>query len=581
MISSPHSLADYILRMMISCIIILVVIIFRLVQLQIQESENFIQQSNQNFLRIEKIAPLRGNIISADNMLLATNRPIINIYWQGTGAHCLHDADYVGLKQLEHILDIRLLDNDILIRNIKHAQRYYKKVSICQDINFSQLSKVVEQFPHHQNIIIDTHFQRFYPYSTHACHVLGSLSQIKSGAIGTMGLEKLFEPLLHGKVGTAIKTINSFGRNLSQIDLDKTLCGESITTTIDIKLQSIIEDVFPHSRTGACIVMNPSNGSIIATLSRPGFDPSIFLYPISTAEWHNVQKNNPFLNRAFNACYPPGSIFKLITISAAIENYIVPIDSLWYCRGYTTFCDRKYWCNKHYGHGSLTTRQALAQSCNILFFEIGRKISIDTLADYACRFGLGKPTNSLFVEQAGIVPSTEWKRHIKKQPWWTGETLSAAIGQSFLSVTPIQIACMIASIFTGYLVKPRILKNEPILTQPLNISTQTLSFLKDSMRKVVTKGTGRRINSIKDIEIFAKTSTAQTSDKNKRHLGNQFLEHSWFVAYVKYKSEEPLVLVILVEHAGDSQVPTMIAKNFLIEYKKYSDQKTAHINNMP
>lgn len=261
----------------------------------------------------------------------------------------------------------------------------------------------------------------------------------------------------------------------------------------------------------------------------------------------------------------------MVTVSAAIENNIIPVESLWECNGYTMFCNRKYWCHRHYGHGHLTTRQALAQSCNILFFEIGKKISINLLANYAHRFGLGQPTDILFPEKTGLVPTTEWKEQVKGERWWTGETLSATIGQSFLLVSPIQIARMIASIFTGYLVKPRILSNEEIEMQPLAIEPETRSFLKDSMKKVVTKGTGRRVNTIKDIEIFAKTSTAQTSDKKKRHLGNQYLEHGWFVAYVKYKNARPFTLVILIEHAGASRVPTLVAKNFLIEYKKMID----------
>jgi penicillin-binding protein 2 len=171
----------------------------------------------------------------------------------------------------------------------------------------------------------------------------------------------------------------------------------------------------------------------------------------------------------------------------------------------------------------------------------------------------------------GLIPNREWKFDHKGEPWWPGETLSVAIGQSFLLATPIQIACMIASIFTGYLVAPRLLVNEPVVTTPLTIKPETIAFLKKSMKSVVKSGTGRIVRKVKDIIIYAKTSTAQTSDFSKRKLDEKYLEHGWFVGHFQYKNYDPLVIVILVERVGTAQVATTIAKNFLIEYKKYMD----------
>ncbi len=209
-----------------------------------------------------------------------------------------------------------------------------------------------------------------------------------------------------------------------------------------------------------------------------------------------------------------------------------------------------------------------------MFYEIGKDIDIDLLAQYAFKFGLGKKTGIIFPEQTGIVPSKEWKQEHKGEQWWPGETLSVSIGQSFLLVTPIQVARMIASIFTGYLITPRILSDEPIIKEPLDIAPETISFLQESMKSVVTRGTGKRINKVKDIEIYAKTSTAQISTFRKRTLNTAFLEHGWFVAHFQYKNYSPLVIIILVEHVGTSQVATNIAKNFLVEYKKLIEQNT-------
>ncbi|HEX4069509.1 MAG TPA: penicillin-binding transpeptidase domain-containing protein, partial [Candidatus Babeliales bacterium] len=324
-------------------------------------------------------------------------------------------------------------------------------------------------------------------------------------------------------------------------------------------------------------VLNPADGAIVALVSRPHFDPNMFLDPISHEQWQGLQEKNPFLNRAFDASYPAGSTFKLVTISAALERNIISEDELWNCKGYTLFGGRKYWCARRCGHGEISVKKAVAESCNTLFFEIGKKIDIDVLAEYAHKFGLGKKTNIVFPEKVGLIPNREWKFDYKGERWWPGETLSVSIGQSFLLATPIQIACMIASIFTGYLVAPRLLINEPVVTNPLDIKPETIAFLQKSMKSVVKSGTGKSVRKIKDMTIYAKTSTAQTSDFSKRKLDEKYLEHGWFVGHFQYKEYDPLVMVVLVERVGAAQVATTIAKNFLIEYKKYMDMNVACI----
>lgn len=206
-----------------------------------------------------------------------------------------------------------------------------------------------------------------------------------------------------------------------------------------------------------------------------------------------------------------------------------------------------------------------------MFYQVGKHLDIDTLADYAHRFGLGEKTNIMFNEQRGLIPNRAWKMHTKGERWWLGETLSVMIGQSYLQATPIQIARMIASIFTGKLVTPHILMHNEVTTQPLAIKDSTRAFLKKSMKKVVTKGTGKRLKALDDITIYAKTSTAQTSALEKRKLGEQYLEHGWFAGYFQYKDQVPLVAVTLVEHAGSARVATNIIKDFLSTYKKHVD----------
>ncbi len=553
-------------------LIVACIIVLRLAYLQINLATYFHRRSQNNFTRINTVESPRGNILDRFGKPLATNRPIANLYWHGSGNKKLSEEQLAAIAKLETILDTSITQNETIFLSLRQAESRRKELCLASDISFEELSQIEELFPNDQNITIITHFKRHYPQGPQACHIVGYLGQhMDLENAGKMGLEKLFQDTLKGQHGSIMTTINSVGRSLGSIELQKALVGDTIQTTIDSSIQKICEEVFPDHYSGAFIIMEPTQGDILGLLSRPNFDPAMFLNPISPKEWQRFQEKQPFLNRAFNANYPPGSIFKLVTACAALENNLAHEDSVWNCCGYTEFRGRKYHCNNRYGHGKLSTVQAIGKSCNPFFFEIGKRIDINVLTHYAHKFGLGQKTNILFPEKTGLVPSREWKRQVKGEPWWPGETLSAAIGQSYLLATPIQIVRMMGSIFTGYLAKPRILLNEPIITEPLNMRHDTLDLIQRSMKKVVTMGTGVSVSRVKDITIYAKTSTAQNSSLELLERGKEFFPHGWFVGYFQYKDHPALAFAVLVENAGSSSVATAIAKDFLVQYKKYVD----------
>jgi penicillin-binding protein 2 len=548
------------------------ILIIRLIQLQFVQESSLATQSQKNFLRLEKITPPRGNIIDRNGLLLATNRPITVLYWQGTGNRKLTQTQVEHIHTIESILGISLIPDQKAHENFDFIEHRYKQILIANDISLVQLGKIKELFADNKNIVLFDHFKRFYPYNAYASHALGYLGYINDLEMaGKMGLEKELEPALKGTAGTRVKQVNSVGKQLESEELQEPAAGKDIHTTLDIRIQHILETIFPPDQTGTIIVMDPQEGDIIALLSRPNFDPGLFVNPIEANIWQGLQENQPFINRAFQGCYPPGSLFKLVSLSAALEKNIIRPDSTWYCRGYTTFCNRTYRCHHKAGHGTVNTTQALAQSCNIPFYEIGKHIDIDVLADYAHRFGLGQKTNSLFPEKNGLIPSRVWKKEVIGERWHPGETLSAIIGQSFSLVTPMQICCMISGIVTGYLVKPRLLMTDPVQTQPLEIKKSTLDFLRQAMHQVVTCGTGQRVSSVHDFQLYGKTSTAQTCDLSKQDLGKKYWPHGWFATYLTYKNNSPLTIVILLEHAGSSRVATAVAKQFLLAYKKMID----------
>lgn len=573
MIGSSHTyMYEKIIPVLRIIFFALLIIISRLCYLQIKQWHYFKERSTKNFLRIERIPSLRGNIVDVHGTILATNRPVVLLSWRGTGNTDLSEEQ----KQLcTQLCTATNSDETNLLPQIIRAEKQRQTVLIARDISFETLCLIAESWGVHPNINFETEFERHYPHGPHACHLVGYLGHINSQPEGIMGLERAAHAHLCGIDGTKQKRVNSQGRELETTILNQGRMGDTVHTTLDSNLQRIAEEIFPLDSAGALIVMDPEDGALKVILSRPCFDPCMFLQPITPSQWQILQNNQPFLNRVSQACYPIGSVFKLITVSAALEHKMICPTSTLYCGGYYEYKNRKYWCNQRRGHGKLSTLEAVAQSCNILFFDIGSRIDIDLIANYARKFGLGSKTGVLLPEKQGIVPSRSWKYENRGESWWQGETLSVAIGQGPVVATPIQIARMISAIFSGYLVKPRLLMSEPVEKQILDIQPETRSFLKESMDNVVQRGTGRRVRN-KGMTIYAKTSTAQVSDLSKRNQDKKHLEHGWFVANVTYKEEKPFTLVIIAENAGSSQVSADIAKQFLTAYKKQIDAKSKH-----
>ncbi|OGB97385.1 penicillin-binding protein 2 [candidate division TM6 bacterium RIFCSPHIGHO2_12_FULL_36_22] len=541
-------------------------VVGRLWYLQIFLNEKLEQLSQKNFTRFDNILVPRGNITDIHGNLLATNRPVTHIYWCGTGKRTLSDEQ---LQKLDFLSE--MLDTEISLEKIQIAEKHKKNFLIAQDIPFALLTKIAEQYS--PNIQILTEFERYYPHQMLACHIVGYLGTNNFDVkIGKMGLERFFQQELVGKSGIIKKTVNAVGSNIHQREIKPITPGQSIKTTLDIPLQKIAESLFPPNYAGSFILMDSQTGALRALISRPTFNPSIFLKPITHDVWQELSDKKPFINRAYNACYPPASLFKLVTLVAGLEEGAITTNSTCYCRGYLTFGNRKYRCNNYYGHGEVTVKESIAQSCNIIFYKIGKKITINKLAEYAHRFGLGEPTGFALPEQSGFIPTAEWKMLQKNERWWPGETISATIGQTFMLVTPLQIARMISGIFEGYLVNPRILDTEPVIKSPLNIKPEHLALLKDSMKQVTEHGTALQLRKISNINIYAKTGTAQTSSLSNRNLGGKHIEHAWFVAHFSYKNQKPLTIVIFLEHAGYVRIATNMVKQFLIQYKSHIDR---------
>lgn len=559
----PQQTLNYKLSIIIYCLIAAFgLITTRLVYLQLIMGESLLVKSKKNYTRTEVIKPHRGDILDCNGSILATNRPISNLTWKGSGNKNLSTEQLDALDYVNYLLEEFQIELPPFAR-ITTAEKKKQHLLLAHDVPLDVIGMFLEQFSNHENIVVTTDFKRYYPHKNAGCHILGYLTTNNQETYGKMGVEKLFEDQLRGHYGTLEKHINSFGAHLDQQVRTKAQAGNAIQLTLDIELQKKAEAAFDPFYSGALVIMDTEDGSIKALVSRPDFSPGFFLESVTPGQWQNLIHKKPFINRALQACYPPASLFKLVTVSAGLEKGLINPEGQWYCNGYMKFGERRYYCIKRSGHGILTTRECIAHSCNILFFEVGKHISIDTLADYARRFGLSCKTNFILPEKEGLVPSKAWKRATFGEPWWAGDTLSAAIGQSYLLATPMQMTRLVASIATGYLVKPRLLIEQAIEKEPLNIQPETRKYLQETMKLVVKEGTGRSLKQFTHMHIEAKTGTAQTADFSKRFLKKENRAHAWFGANIFQENKRPLTLVILVEHAASSQVATSIAKELL------------------
>ena len=544
-----------------------ILIIGRLYYLQIMSHDHFSHRSTENFLRYETNNPIRGNIVDCHNQLLATNKPQVHLCWKGSGKRKLSEEQ---LKKLELIQFLSHQDFLSSHESIEIAERKQNTVRLVANISFGLLTSVVEQFPNDENIVLETDYTRYYPHNFLASHALGYLGILNITSEGKMGLEKWCEKHLQGHKGYTEKFLNSFGKTIQTEEIQASQTGGTIQVTLDLGLQTIAEESYPQEYKGALILIESETGKIRSLLSRPSFDPNIFSKRIDQETWTQLQEHQPFLNRIFTAGYPPGSLFKIITLTTALETNMITTATECMCKGFVRLGIRKFHCNKKTGHGKMPVRESLAQSCNTLFFLLGKTLDIDLLADYASRFGLGKNVNQQFNDNPGLLPTRLWKRKTKKEPWWQGETFSATIGQSFILVTPLQIAQMFASIETGFLTQPHILEDQEVIRTPLNVSTETRQFLKSALYETIYYGTGRELQRIKNIEMYAKTSTAQISSLEKSETGEeQYKEHRWLAINFKYEDNPWMTLIILVERAPEKRACTKIALNFLKEYKKH------------
>lgn len=581
-------------------LIIFAVLILRLGFMQIVNGSFYRTKSENNRIRLHDIPAFRGMILDRKGEVLAANRPYYELYVIPEEV-----KDQAGLlKTLNRLvgLDPELVKKRLVRTSIRYP---FKPVCVRSDMSRDELAVIETHRFNLPGVMIKAKPQRDYVWGNLACHLLGHMGEIseiqlrrgkypdnKSGdLIGKTGVEKRWQIPLDGIRGGEQVEVDASGRKIKVISRKPPFAGADVYLTIDKDLQALAEKTLA-GKAGAIVAMNPDNGELLALASSPSFDPNLFVGGIDRQTWKDIVSSGdfPLQNRALCGQYPPGSVFKIIVALAGLQEGLIDPDEEIACNGAYYMGRHKFRCWKRQGHGKISLHRALVESCDVYFYTMGNRLGVDKIAHYAKMFGLGQKTGlDMGQEKAGLIPTSEWKLRRYGVPWQGGETISISIGQSFVLVTPIQIACMISAVFNGgILYRPqttklagrsktgKVYEFSPEVTGRVDIKQEYLEIVKKALVDVVNarRGTGSKAK-LENITVAGKTGTAQviTLEKEKSfinggHMPDRFKDHAWFVAIAP--AENPrIALAIVIEHGGHGgSAAAPIAKELIKFYLK-------------
>jgi penicillin-binding protein 2 len=479
---------------------------------------------------------------------------------------------------------------------------WLKPVMLKRDIGRDVLAAIEGRRYDLPGIDVGVRLLRYYIDEGMAAHLLGYLGEISptelkmpryAGArggdlVGKFGVERSVNELLMGKRGGRQVQVNVNGQVMRVLKTVSAQPGNDLILTIDRDLQLKAESLL-EGEAGAVVALDPNNGEILAFASSPSFNQNDFITGMSRESWTELINNpyRPLENKVIQGTYPPASTFKIVTAAAGLEEGVITPDETIFCPGHYRFGNRTYRCWRRWGHGEVDLVKAIAQSCDVYFYQVGQRLGIDRLAWYAKAFGLGQRTGiELDNEEAGLIPTSDWKMRRFGIPWQGGETLSIAIGQGFNLVTPLQMAVLTAAVANGgdrY--RPHVIRRvvspyrqviheqSPEITGRLPISPATLDWVRTGLWEVVNgeRGTAR-VAKLKTIDISGKTGTAQVVSREKledrpgAENVRKFKDHAWFVAYAP--SDAPrIAIAVIVEHGEHgSSTASPIARELVNTY---------------
>jgi penicillin-binding protein 2 len=557
----------------------LAILLGRLFQMQVLVSAEYRAQADENRIRPERIAALRGRICGRNGGVLADNRPAFNI------AVVPYEVRQ-DLGVLDHLANLVGADREALRAAAEEGlSRPHQSRVILRDVDLTIVSIVEEHGFELPGVLVESEPVRVYPEGPVAAHVLGYVGEMSereieerksSGAalgtrVGRAGLERWYDEILRGQDGVRYVQEDAHGRRLGALREAEPVAGEDLFLTLDEGLQARAESLLALQIAGTVVAIDPETGGILALACSPSFDPNLFSVAVPGAIWDSLSNDplHPLLDRAIQATFPPGSTFKPVTAAAGLDQRAVtPESHLLPCFGAWQFGSRAFHCWRPEGHGSLPLREAIEQSCDVYFYQVGARLDLDRFAALAGALGLGqKSAVDLPGEKGGLIPTTKYMNdRYGKNGWGAGALLNHAIGQGEVLATPLQMARLYAALGSGRLTEPHLLVQsvdaEGKVTvrdvsspKPLSLPDEILRPIREGVTRAVQgdRGTGKSAR-VPGILVAGKTGTAQNPHGE---------DHSWFAAWAPASYPE-IALAVIVENAGHgSEVAAPIAGDLL------------------
>jgi penicillin-binding protein 2 len=581
-------------------------LVLRFWQLQVVRSTKYEELARANHVRpIPESAP-RGLILDRHGRIIAENRPSFNL--------TLEEERRDTLAALKTLVPLDNPDFDV--------EKYLLEARIDaailkEDIPLEEVARVEAR----QLELPGAHIQfvprRYYPAGTRAAHIVGYVGRMteeqlekkefggaeRNDYVGQSGVERIYNEYLMGRNGVQRVVVNSLGRRERVLDQVPPVWGESVQLSIDLDLQRVAEEAF-DGYAGSVVALDPRNGEVLVLGSFPAYDPNFFSGRFERQKWLDLvnDEEHPLSNRAIQGRYAPGSTFKLVVAAAALEQEIATPDTELYCQGSVRMYGNVFHCHKSGGHGRINMVDALAQSCNSYFYQLGAKLQIETIARYGRLFGLGAPTGvDLPHEVSGLIPDPQWKKSARNEPWYAGETISVAVGQGSVLVTAMQMARLAATVGTsGDIHRPKLyLRKLPVGAVPEPFTEASLQepirhvSLRETTWRALQEGMSRAVNlhgtagraRLEGISVAGKTGTAQVASRQRisassdEHRPEHLRNHAWFVGFAPRVNPE-IAIAVLVEHGGGGGAAAApIAQKIFQAY--FEGQREERVKNGP
>ena len=573
----------------------------RLWYLQILQGDEMWELSKSNRIRLHRMSATRGRVVDRYDRVLIDSRPSYNAVLVREDAEDLPTT----LANLAEVLHQSPEEMAALLKQTR-GRSPFAEIEVKQDLTWEEVVAIETRQLDLPGVSVKISPRRSYPYGSLLSHLLGYVGETNAtdlerdphyrmgDLIGKAGLEQSLETDLRGVNGGEQVEVDAVGRKLRVLREVPETPGSTIQLTIDVELQQAAAAAL-GDRDGSVVAVDPNTGEILAFVNYPSYNPNLFAHGVSNEEWQSLttDEHRPLSNRALHGQYPPGSIFKIIVATAALEEGIVNPFTRINCPGGLQFGNHYFRCWNKHGHGAMNVHDALVHSCDVFFYQVAQRLGIETIARYARMFGFGVPSGlRIGHERTGTIPDTAWKKKHFNQPWYAGETLSVAIGQGYVTATPIQMANLAATTATGRRMRPHFVREvqaydgtigepeAPEVLQELAVKPSTLNEVRNALHDVVNSkgGTGSKAR-LANIAVAGKTLTSQVVRLHKQGANPATLpwkhrDHAGFVAYAPAENPE-IAVAVLVEHAlgGGGAIAAPIAREVMSTFFELQEKR--------